>query len=667
MINELENIKGVGPKTTEKLNLQGIQTINDLLFYFPMKYETYTLDSSSDIGLDKVLTLSVKVSQKPKIYFIRKNLDKLSVQVEIDNIYFYVHIFNRRFLSKVLQIGTDIVITGKFLKNVSSFTATNLVLKKNFKTGIKPIYNFKDIKETTANRIYKEILKKEYNLYEPLPDYILKKRQILNINDLISKIHHPQSQADIANACKRIVYEELLDFAIRIESLKQLNSHVITIKKAYNINVVKDFISTLPFELTKEQKLATNEIFKDLKSNKQMNRLLQGDVGSGKTIISIISSLAVVTAGFQVAIMAPTLVLARQHFEVFKKYLQKFNVNIELLISDLSTKEKKNIKSKIKNNQIDIIIGTHALLQNDIDFENLGFIVIDEQHRFGVKQRRLLREKGVTPDILLMSATPIPRTLAISIYKDIDISFIKEKPIGRLKIITDISNFESLDLLLDKVYLELDKNHQAYVICPMINESETSIKLSVEAVYNLLLDKIKHRYKIDYLHGKMNDTQKSEVLESFYNNETKILVSTTVVEVGINVTNATVMLIMNANTFGLAQLHQLRGRIGRSIHQSYCYLVIDETLEANERLNILKETSDGFLISEYDLKLRGPGEVFGKTQSGIPDFKMANLIKDKEILKMAFKDSEEIIKDSNLKSRKLRNKAIKAIESYNLD
>jgi len=398
-----------------------------------------------------------------------------------------------------------------------------------------------------------------------------------------------------------------------------------------------------------------------------MNRLLQGDVGSGKTIVSVIASLACVTAGQQAAIMAPTLVLAKQHLITFKNYLNDYGVKIELLTSDLSTVEKRRIKEALRYNEIDIVIGTHALIQKDTDFFNLGFIVIDEQHRFGVKQRKILREKGVTPDILLMSATPIPRTLAISIYKDIDISFIKEKPSGRLEIKTDISSYEDLDTLLTKVQVELDKGFQAYVICPMISESDTSEKLSVEAIYKLLSQKLGHKYKVDFLHGKMNDQDKDFILKRFYNNDSKILVSTTVVEVGVNVLNATVMLVMNADTFGLAQIHQLRGRIGRNQYQSYCYLVVDDLLEASDRLKILKDTTDGFLISEYDLSLRGPGEVFGQTQSGIPNFKMANLIKDSQILEEALEDAELIINSKDTESSILRNKAIKAIESYNLD
>jgi len=666
-MNQLENIKGIGPKTAKKLNNQGIKTINDLLFYFPMKYITYKLNDYDEIDLEKDLTLVVKISKKPKIFFLRKNLDKLSVQVEINKLFFYVHIFNRRFLFKALQVGEEIVITGKFIKNLSSFTASNIVLKKNFKLGIKPIYSFNDVKEATAQKIYKEVLSYDYRLQETLPKYILKKRNIPNINNLIKTIHSPTSESDIFDSRKRIVYEELLEFALRIELLKKLNKSVITIKKDYDIEKVRRFIKTLPFELTNDQKLATNDIFRDLKKTNQMNRLLQGDVGSGKTIVSVIASLACVSSGQQVAIMAPTLVLAKQHLITFKKYLSDYGVKIELLTSDLNTSNKNRIKTDLKLNNIDIVIGTHALIQKDIDFYDLGFIVIDEQHRFGVKQRKILREKGVTPDILLMSATPIPRTLAISIYKDIDISFIKEKPRGRKEIITDVVAYENLDNLLKEISKELDKGYQAYVICPMISESDTSEKISVEEVYKILKQKLSYNYKLDYLHGKMSDVDKDEILNRFYRNESQVLVSTTVVEVGVNVRNATVMIVMNANSFGLAQIHQLRGRIGRNDYQSYCYLIVDDLLEASDRLKILKETSDGFLISEYDLSLRGPGEVFGKTQSGIPTFKMANLIKDSHVLEEAFEDAEQIINSLDIESNILKNKAIKAIESYNLD
>jgi len=663
----LSEIKGIGPKTEIKLNQYGIRTISDLLFCFPTRYETFELNSFSDIESGKDLMLPVTVTKKAKVFFIRKNLDKMSFEVSIDQMFFHVHIFNRRFLSQVLVPGTEIVITGKFLNNLSNFTASNIVLKKNFKPGILPVYHFPDIKDATFRKIMAELLSSHPVLSEAIPDMYLKKRNIPEINELITKIHQPKKEMDILISRKRIIYEELLDFALRIESLKKLNENIITKAKKYDIETVKEFISTLPFTLTKDQQLATNEIFRDLKDNHQMNRLLQGDVGSGKTIIAVIASLAVVTAGYQVAIMAPTLVLAQQHLETFRKYLKPYDLKISLLTSNLSYSDRNAVIEDIRSNRINIIIGTHSLIQEDVDFHNLGFLVIDEQHRFGVNQRKELRKKGAVPDILLMSATPIPRTLAISIYKDIDISFIKQKPEGRKPVVTDIVSFEDFDKLLAKVTKELDKSRQAYFICPKIAESETSQKISVEEVYQLLKNKLKKSYTYTLLHGKMSEEEKNRTLQDFYTNKTQILISTTVVEVGINVRNATVMVIMSANAFGLAQLHQLRGRIGRDQHQSYCFLVVDDIVDASDRLKIMKETDDGFLISEYDLSIRGPGEVFGHIQSGIPEFKMANLINDSDILNQALEDASEMVNLNDSQSKKLTLKAIKAIESYHLD
>lgn len=666
-MDDLTTIKGIGPKTKEKLNRAGIQTINDLLFLFPSRYETQRLDSEEAIEIGKVLTLEVVVAKRPKVYFIRKNLDKLSVEVNIGHRHFQVHIFNRRFLSQALSVGQVIVITGQFIQGLSHFTASQMVLRKNFVEGIHPLYHVADVKDANIRKMIQTLLEETHHLEDPIPADYLDKHQIPNINELLKKIHQPKDETDILVSRKRIVYEELLEFALRIEYLKRLNEAFITEAKHYDIETVRAFIRTLPFELTDDQKQATNEIFKDLKRSRQMNRLLQGDVGSGKTIIAIIATLAVVTAGCQVAIMAPTLVLAHQHLTTFRQYLKTYDIDICLLTSDLSASERRAVIDDIRQNKAKIIIGTHSLIQEDVDFHNLGFLVIDEQHRFGVAQRKELRQKGAVPDILLMSATPIPRTLAISIYKDIDISFIREKPSGRKDVLTRLVAYTQLDRMLGAVTKELDKGHQAYVICPKIAESETSNKISVEEMYALLRQKLGQRYDMAILHGRMSDEQKTDVLNRFYAGHIKILISTTVVEVGVNVKNATVMVIMNANSFGLAQLHQLRGRIGRDSHQSYCYLVEDDLAEAKERLNIMQETNDGFLISEYDLSMRGPGEVFGRTQSGIPEFRMANLIKDTKILEEALADAAEIITREDEASKNLVNHAIKAIESYHLD
>lgn len=666
-MNQLQTVKGIGPKIEKKLNHQNIQTIEDLLFLFPMRYQFDSLNDFTEIERDLELTLKVVVTKKPRIFFIRRNLDKLTIQVKMNNMNFNVNIFNRRFLSKALAPNTEIVITGKFLKNFSNFTASNIVLFKNFNPGIKPIYNIKDISDKTLHKAIQWILSESIILIETLPDEILSKHHIPNINELISKIHLPESEMDIVLARKRIVYEELLEFAIRIETLKKLNQNIKSPKKQYDILRVREFISTLPFELTDDQKQATNDIFRDLKQDRQMNRLLQGDVGSGKTIVSIIASLAVVSSGFQVALMTPTLVLAKQHYKTYQQYFKTQGIRIGLLISELSQGERKQLIKQISNNEIDIVIGTHSLISESVDFHNLGFLIIDEQHRFGVKQRRELRLKGVSPDILLMSATPIPRTLAIAIYNDIDISFIKEKPEGRKEIHTDIVSFEEFDNVLRQIRLELDKGHQAYVICPKIEESEISQKLSVEEIFKLLEMKLPQTYRLGMLHGRLPDQEKTNIIQQFYENDIHILVSTTVIEVGVDVKNATAMLIMSADTFGLAQLHQLRGRIGRDEYQSYCYLMVDDILNASERLKIMKETNDGFLISEYDLKIRGQGEMFGQIQSGVPTFKMANLISDSHILEQALDDATIILSNNDIRSIRLKNKALNAIESYNLD
>ena len=666
-MKQLQQIKGIGPKTYEKLNNQNIKTIEDLLFCFPVKYIKNYLNKESDIELNKELELKVFVYQKPKIFFIRKNLDKLSLKVRLNNFIFNVSIFNRRFLFKSLLLNTEIVIIGRFINNLNNFTASNIILYKNFKVGVFPVYNIKDINDSLIYKAINNIMNESIEIKESLPEYILKRRNIPKINESIYKIHKPDSEKDIEIARRRIVYEELLSFALRIETLKELNKSIITKSKDYDLSKVKEFISSLPFELTFDQKQATNDIFRDLKNKKQMNRLLQGDVGSGKTIISVIASLAVVTSGFQVAIMVPTLVLAKQHYVLFRQYLLDYGVSIGLLISEMKSKQRNEMLNLIKKNKIDIVIGTHSLIQEQVDFYNLGFLVIDEQHRFGVKQRRELRLKGVTPDILLMSATPIPRTLAIAIYNDIDISFIKQKPLGRIEIITEIVAYENIDYVLEQMIKELDKNHQAYVICSKIEESEKTKRLSVEEVNLILKEKLSNRYSIELLHGKLSDQEKTNIINKFYKNEINILISTTVVEVGINVKNATIMLIMNADSFGLAQLHQLRGRIGRDKFQAYCYLIVDDISKASERLKIMKETTDGFLISEYDLSMRGSGEVFGSLQSGIPIFKMANIISDEEILNQALEDAKIILQEKDKLSTRLKNITLKAIESYNLD
>ena len=663
---DLQNISGVGKVTLKKLKELNIMSIYDMLFTFPRKYEINYLNNIEEKELEKTLILKIEVTSKPKVFYIRKKLTKLTFSAKIENFKFQVSIFNREFLSHSIKPGEYLVATGKFLKNYNSFSASNIVLFSNFQEGIKPLYNIKEITDYRIRKIIENIIKQDYKITDNLPLFIKRKRNFESIDEIIKKIHLPEKISDVQKAKDRMAYEEFLYFSVRVETIKKLNQRVITPKKNYDITKVKSLIQTLPFELTHDQKSATNDIFKDFNKDTRMNRLLQGDVGSGKTIVSLISAYAIVTSNYQVAILAPTLVLAQQHFQTFKRYLNGIDVKIELLTSEISQLEKKRIAKAVSENKVDIIIGTHSLLQENINFSRLGFVIIDEQQRFGVEQRKIIREKGVNPDILMMTATPIPRTLAISMFENTDVSTIKEKPSDRKNIKTEIIDNDSLEKAFKVIDKEIQNNHQIYVICPLIEKSETRNQISVEEAFKIISKRFKTA-KIDILHGKMSDEEKINTLSNFYNNSTDILISTTVVEVGVNVNNATTMLIFNANMFGLSQIHQLRGRVGRNDFSAYCFLMVDNILEESERLEILEETNDGFLISEHDLKLRGPGEVFGSLQSGIPSFKFANIITDENLREMAFEDASEVLKSQDEISKKLVFKVIKSIDSYNLD
>ena len=663
---ELKDIKGIGKVTLEKLKDIGIASLEEMLFCFPKKYEIFSLHSHDDLQIDKNLTLKINVIERPKLVYIRKKLTKLTIQVSLDNLRFTVSIFNREFLKNQINSGDQIVVTGKFLKNYNSFSASNLVLYKNFVEGIFPIYGLNGILDSRIRKIINNILESEYLLNEELPEFIIKKNKFDNINLTIKKIHIPKILEDVDQAKYRLAYEEFLKFGIRIELIRNLNMRVTRPLKHYDISKVKQLISTLPFELTDDQKAVTNEIFLDFKKKNRMNRLLQGDVGSGKTIVAILSAYAVVTAGYQVAILAPTLVLAKQHYYSFINILRDSSLKIELLTSETPNFERMRILTETKNHLVDIIIGTHSLLQEDITFKNLGFVVIDEQQRFGVEQRKAIREKGVNPDILMMTATPIPRTLAISLFENTEVSTIREKPRNRKHIKTEIVDFQGLTKPFKIIEKELEKHRQVYVICPLIETSDTRNYFALEDAFSLIEERFKSA-KINILHGKMSDLEKTSVLDQFYTGQTDILISTTVVEVGVNIENASAMIIFNANAFGLAQIHQLRGRIGRNDFDAYCYLVVDDFIEEIERLKILEQTNDGFLISEYDLAFRGPGEVFGKTQSGVPNFRFANLIKDQKIRDLAFEDAKQLIQSNDTSSKKIVNKVLKTIDSYNLD
>jgi ATP-dependent DNA helicase RecG len=665
-MRELNKVKGVGPKTYEKFKESSIDTIEDLLLYFPKNYKVQEIKSIHMAKLNESISISARILDKPKIFFFRKNLSKMTLNVFSEGQKFKVDIFNRHFLAKVLFKNVDIVVTGKFRKDFRSFLASEIVLKKNYKEGIIPEYKIKDIKDGRIRNIISNIFEQHFYISETLPDPILDKRDIDGIQEVVSYIHLPQTKEQLNKALYRLKYQELLEFAIRIELIRKQKLGKSHAHKSYDIAKVKNLIKDIKFELTPSQKQATNEIFKDLKSSFQMNRLLQGDVGSGKTIVSILAAYACVTADHQVAVMAPTLVLANQHYKIFNQYLEKHGVKVEILTSETKNNDKKILLEKLASGHIDIIIGTHALIQEDIDFSDLGLAVIDEQHRFGVEQRKKLREKGYEPDLLLMSATPIPRTLAISIFESSDISQIIEKPVGRIPVKTKILEDQAIEKVYKHIEKEINLDHQVFVVCPLIHENEDSPYYSVEEMQRLL-NKRFGQINVGILHGQLDDSLKRIQLERFKNKDIKILVSTTVVEVGVHVDDATLMVIMNANAFGLAQLHQLRGRIGRNDMASHCYLVINQDLEDQDRLKILEKTDDGFEISAYDLKLRGPGEVFGRNQAGIPNFNFANLINDDELLKIALEDARDMIHMEDSQSKRMINQVKKQLDSYHLD
>lgn len=665
-MKDLLEVKGLGKATLKKLNHSGIVSVNDLLMCFPKDYKHQEIKSIHKAKIGQPISFHARVMDKASVFFFRKNLSKLSLKVQSEGHVCRVDIFNRHFLSNFLFKGVDVVVSGKFKSNFKVFTANDIVLKKNFTEGIIPQYKMPDIHDSRMKKIIHEVLVHHDDIQESLPDYILKKHGMKSIHQVIRQIHQPKNLDELQEAMLRLKYQELIEFSLRIEYIKQLQKTKKISRKHYDIDSVRKLIGQINFELTDSQKKATNEIFKDLKSHHQMNRLLQGDVGSGKTIVAVLAALASVTSGYQVAVMAPTLVLAYQHDHVFKTYLKAFGVRIALLTSETSSKDKLEIVNAIQDHQVDIVIGTHALIQEQIHFAQMGLAIIDEQHRFGVNQRKVLREKGYHPDLLLMSATPIPRTLAISIFESSDVSQITEKPKGRKPILTKIYTYSQIKNVYDLMQKELDLNHRIYVICPLIEPSETSDFYSVEETLWMMKKHFKE-VQIDALHGKMSDGDKTSILNQFKEGHTQILVSTTVIEVGIHIDDATTMVIMNANAFGLAQLHQLRGRIGRNDLQSYCCLLVDEGVEDIERLEILEKTEDGFEISAFDLKMRGPGEVFGKNQSGIPNFTFANLIEDTKLLSMAQEDAKQMIHANDAKSNILKEKVIQTIDSYHLD
>lgn len=661
IMDSLQYLKGVGPKRYERLKSLGLYTVRDLLEYYPRSYDDqsnfkklYNCVENEKASFD-VLVTGVGENRR-----VRKNLSITSFYIEDDSGRGIMSFFNMPYLKDKIILDRRYLLNGKisYFHGQAQVSNPKIELKeKSSEIGnIMPIYALK--KGITNNDILK-LVKQVINLdlfEEFLPEEIIKKYKLMSKNEAIREIHFPTNRRNYLLARNRLVFEELFLFQLNIFQIKNIDKDL----KAFSMNANKkvyDFINSLPFKLTKGQNGALEEIFSDMQSGKRMNRLLQGDVGSGKTIIAIISMYLAYTNGYQSTIMAPTEILAKQHYESFINLLQPLGVNVELLVGSTTKKNKERILEDIQKGKIDIVIGTHALLEENVRFKKLGLNITDEQHRFGVRQRENLNTKSNYAHTLVMTATPIPRTLALIIYGDLSISTINTMPPNRKEISTIAINTSMIERALNFINDEIEKGRQAYIICPLIEESEvfdlnSAIKVYEDLTQNKFRDK-----KVGLLHGKMSANEKNEIMELFSKGKIDIIVSTTVIEVGVNVPNASVILIYNAERFGLAQLHQLRGRVGRGEHQSYCILYNESKSEISwQRMKVMTESTDGFYIANKDMELRGSGDIFGTRQSGDVNFKIADLSRDMNILKYAQFEAKNIIdKDNKLQNDENKN------------
>ena len=635
-------IKGIGNKTAALLNKLGIYTKRDIIKYFPRNYDKYekiTPISSLKNGMTAV------ISAMPVYAPILKQMGKKSIlicEVSDGSGKIELNWFNMPFMKTKLSKGVHNIFrgrvsrNGKFIRIVQPEILTEAEYRRKTEV-LQPIYGLtKGVTSNLLRKSIKEVLVEVTTGIDYLPQNIKKDNSLISLKDALQEIHFPKSYDTLIEARRRLVFDEFFLFALSIDRLKQgreKNGSSYAVEKS---STTVDFISSLPFSLTNAQQKVWEEIENDLTSGFRMNRLVQGDVGSGKTMLAILACLLMTKNGYQSSVMVPTEVLARQHFESFSTALENYGIRVVLLTGSIKGRERKEVLSKIENHEADIIIGTHALIQEKVVYDKLALVITDEQHRFGVKQREKLADKGIEPHIMVMSATPIPRTLAVILYGDLDISVVNELPADRLPIKNCVVDEDYRMTAYKFILNEVNKGHQAYIICPMVEKSEENDELSDVISYTEELSSlIGNKAKIKYLHGKMKNDEKNQIMEEFSDGRIDILISTTVVEVGVNVPNATVMMIENADRFGLASLHQLRGRIGRGNAQSYCIFMSGNTSkEAMERLNILNKSNDGFKIAEEDMKLRGPGDVFGIRQSGEMAFNLGDIIGDADILKI---------------------------------
>ena len=663
---ELEKIKGLGDKYIKLLNSLNIYNVQDLLMYYPFRYDIYKL---SDISLAKdkeSVTVLGRVDSVPISRYIRSRLNVLSFRVFTGNKLVNVSIYNRAFMKRNLTPGREVTIIGKYDAKRNTIVASNILLEEIKDGAINGVYHLKSgITNKQISKFIGDAYVEVDEILDYVPEDLNQKYNFITKKDAIRKIHFPESIDEIKEAKLKLIYEELFIFMFKINYLKYIKTgEVKKVKKDCNKSLLQDFLTSLPFELTEDQTLAVMNIYNDTVSDRRMNRLICGDVGSGKTVVGLTGVFVNYIAGYQSALMVPTEILANQHYNNIKNLLSNTNINVRLLSGNTKKKERIEIYEGLKDGSIDFLIGTHAIISDKVEFKNLGLVITDEQHRFGVNQRESLRNKGLLPDILYMSATPIPRTYALTIYGDMDISLIKTKPKGRKEIKTIVKSDKEIKDVLYGMLGEIKKGHQVYVVSPLIDEGEntdlvpvTELKEKIEIAFN-------GKVSVGLLHGKLDKEEKDKVMNDFVSGKIKVLVSTTVIEVGVDNPNATMMVIFNADRFGLATLHQLRGRIGRNSLDSYCILIGPK----NDRLKVLEESTDGFYITEKDFEMRREGDLFGVRQSGDMAFKIADIKKDFKVLLKAKEDSMIFLEENIRKTFKNNEKYYKIVnEMKSLD
>lgn len=644
----LSVLPGIGPKSAEKYKKLGIETVEDLLLYFPFRYEDFKTKNVLDLEDGEKAVVSGIVATPANVQYYGYKRNRLRFTIKQGELVLAVSFFNQPYLADKIELGQTVAVFGKWDKAKGALTGMKLLAQ--VEDDLQPVYRLSQgVSQSALVKVIKTAFEAGLDqlLEENLPQILMDKYHLLSRRQAVRAMHFPKDLEEYKQALRRVKFEELLFFQLQLQVLKEENRSVGQgIVLDWDKKKLKALQAKLPFTLTEAQERSLNEILADMRSPHHMNRLLQGDVGSGKTVVAGLAMYAAVTAGKQAALMVPTEILAEQHLQSLTSLFP--SLKILLLTGSLKAAERRERLELIQTGQVDLIVGTHALIQEGVHFHDLGLVIIDEQHRFGVAQRRILREKGQNPDVLMMTATPIPRTLAITAFGDMDVSIIDQMPAGRKEIITRWVKHQQLNLVLDWLVKEIQKGSQAYVISPLIEESEALDLKNAIALEEELIAYFGDRARIALLHGKMKGEEKEAIMQAFKQGEIDLLVSTTVIEVGVNVPNATVMIIMDADRFGLSQLHQLRGRVGRGDKQSYAVLVANPKTESGKRrMKIMTETTNGFVLAEEDLKLRGSGEIFGTRQSGIPEFQVANLIEDYPILEEARKVAIQVVRTHN--------------------